>query len=313
MKYSYSGLSMFEECKRKWKYHYVDKVPVNETDKYYLVLGSTVHEALEHEDVSLVLNDGVAYHMYKTGVEFLKTIDVRAKELKLGIDSQGLPVAFDSPDVKFRGVIDILTKDGSIYDWKTGYKKPSPRQLYMYMLLAGAHGYNVNSVGYIMLRTNEIDIFPIDVEAFNASKAWLVKTIQAIEAETEFQQSVSNRCEYCPYVERCIETAYNPLQKYLLLKNALKNVEGKIKEAVLSTGEDFQFGDYVYGMEEKSSIRCVNKKALAEELKQEGLFEEYSEVVSGSYNRLLEEHPEYEKFFKSQIRHSYGLKETTIS
>ncbi|OIO41552.1 hypothetical protein AUJ62_02665 [Candidatus Pacearchaeota archaeon CG1_02_32_21] len=45
--YSHSRLSAFEQCKLKYKYHYVDRIKTKVEKTAELVLGSTVHEGLE--------------------------------------------------------------------------------------------------------------------------------------------------------------------------------------------------------------------------------------------------------------------------
>ncbi|RME30711.1 PD-(D/E)XK nuclease family protein, partial [Candidatus Woesearchaeota archaeon] len=45
--YSHSRISSFENCRLQFKFHYIDKVPVEQEDTVETFLGSLVHEALE--------------------------------------------------------------------------------------------------------------------------------------------------------------------------------------------------------------------------------------------------------------------------
>jgi len=276
-----------------------------------------VHEGLEHDDLKYVVNDVIAYHMFLVGKGYMDALeDIKGKEVKLAINAQGQPVDFFDESALFRGVIDVLGEN-YILDWKTGYKTPSPLQLGAYQLLAEAHGHYPHELKYCMLRQDYFETVYATPELFNEARDFIITTIQQIESDTEHIRNVAAHCDYCPYINECkLSLANTPEAKaleLLLCQAKVKQLREGLKEYIQETGNEIITNSGIYAYTEKVSRRCTKKHDLMSCLKDKNLLEEYSEVKSSEYDRLLEEHPEFEIYFKNSIRNTYGFKEFKIA
>lgn len=310
MAYSFSRLNTYTMCPKRFKYRYVDGLEDNAGEA--AALGSLVHEALEHDDVSQVIHDATAYQMYQTGKKIMDGLTIEAKEKRLAIDARGNPTDYNADNALFRGVIDVLGDD-YILDWKTGFKTPDPIQLGTYQMLAEAHGYIVLEVKYAMLRYDKFETLPASPELFNQSRQWIVDTINTIEADNSYERNIGKHCEYCPYVSECrqdLDGSPTAMVKELkLLESQVKQIKKDLKQYVQETGKEIVTDAGVYGDKSKVTRKCLNKKDLIQQLHQDGLLDAYAEVKSSQYDSLLSDHPEYQDYFKEQIRNSIGFKE----
>jgi CRISPR/Cas system-associated exonuclease Cas4 (RecB family) len=318
MTYSFSRLSTYKACPRRFKFQYIDEIPDPSGDAARF--GSLVHEALENDDVSMVMEDELAYLMFQRGRGILQSLgkEVIGKEKKLAIDNKGNPCDFFDERAIFRGVIDVLGND-FILDWKTGFKLPSPLQLGTYQLLAEAHGFYVSELKYAMLRFDKFETVYASPEIYNEALKFISETITNIEKDVDYNRNIDSHCDYCPYVAYCRDGLKDSIRmedkamELLLLQAQTKQVKELLKRYIEETGSDIQTDSGIYGRKEKVSLTCKNKKGLVKTLADEGILDKYSEVKSSDYDRLLSEHPEYEDMFKKSIRNSYGFKEFSIS
>lgn len=318
MVYSYSRIGTYEQCPKKFFNQYLSGQAIQQNASY-LNLGTKVHEALEKQDVNLVLDDMVAYFMYNKGKEILDTLNVIALEKKFAIDIRGKATKFDDENAVFRGVIDVI-HDRGILDWKTGFNEPTPRQLYTYVLLCEANGIHITNVEYAMLRTDKLVSFPIENKIFQETLDWLSNIIKTIEEDTVYEAKPNTWCKYCPYVERCLQENLNVpvpnpkqlLERYVFYKNSIDNVKSQLDEYVKETGNEIESGEYLYNMVETVTKRVKNKKKLVQWLKDNGLLEQYGTIDSKEYETLVTNFPELNEYFSNFIRQSIGLKEFKI-
>lgn len=315
MAYSFSRLSTYKSCPRQFKFHYIDGLA--DVSGEAAELGSLIHEALELDDASLVMHNQEAYHMFKLGRGYMEGLKgVIGKEVKLAIDVTGQPCGYDDEKALFRGIIDVLGEN-FILDWKTGFKMVSPLQLGAYQLLAEAHGYYPTELKYCMLRYDKFDTIYSSPELFNEARKFIIETVQAIESDKEYKRNIGSHCEWCSYVGKCQEglegTPELNLRRLILILAEEKQLKEKLKKYVNETGTDVVADDVIYGNSPNVSKKCKDKNKLLKELKAKDLLSDYAEVKSSEYKRLLEEHPEFEDFFKESIRNNYGFKEFKIA
>ena len=346
MAYSFSRLSTFEQCRRRFFYSYIKHLP-DKAGKS-AEFGSLIHDALERKDPSGVIMDQAAYAMYLNGLKILEGIGedkIKGKEVRLAIDTKGRAVDYYSDNAFFRGIIDVLGDD-FILDWKTGFKTPAPLQLGLYQILAEANGLYPNKLQYMMLKTDTFETIYASPELYNTSLEWLSDTVQKLEiskgnfkkrisecvvsltgeelaeleekaADEEFPRSLGSHCDYCPYVSSCrVNLGNRPedkLQRIELLEAELKQLKADVKEYVLEADKEIVLPDgRRYGNILKTSFICKNKKVLMALLRKDGVLTAGETLDSKHYNQFLEEHPEYTEHFKTQIRNSFGYKKIKI-
>lgn len=142
---SYSSLSSFESCPRK--YHEIKILKrVQDAPGDMALWGTRVHKAFED-----YLRDGVPLDTelaaYQPYVEALKGLPgTHHIEHSLAVDKTGQPCAWG--DAWWRGILDVLAVDGAratVIDHKLGKVKPSG-QLLLNALLVFAHFPDVQEV-----------------------------------------------------------------------------------------------------------------------------------------------------------------------
>ncbi len=122
---SYSGLSLWRECPRKWFHRY--KEGYYEPPGPAAVRGTEVHSDLE---LYFAAEEGQEVQMkhHKILTPWLRKLSEfyglgAEPEGEVAVDSNWKRVAWDSPDAYFRGIIDLRWRDENvvhILDWKTG-------------------------------------------------------------------------------------------------------------------------------------------------------------------------------------------------
>lgn len=125
--WSYSSLTLFDQCPRKY-YHLRVVKDIVEPESESMRYGNELHKAAE-----LHIKDGVAlppqFKFVQPYMEKVKAIPGnKLTEHKLGLRIDGgkiVPCGFFAKDVWFRGVIDLLSLDnmtnvGYVIDYKTG-------------------------------------------------------------------------------------------------------------------------------------------------------------------------------------------------
>lgn len=145
--WSYSHLSAFENCPRKYHHYYVLKdVPFEESPE--MTAGKDKHKELE------------------TRVDAGELIDPQYNahtEVKLGIDDAGRAVGFFGAGVWGRGVVDVLIAPQNssiavIFDWKTGKVREDSDELGIHAVLVHAVYPLLTKIygQYVWLRENRM-------------------------------------------------------------------------------------------------------------------------------------------------------------
>lgn len=159
--WSYSSLTSFETCPRRYKLVRIKKAVV-EPQTEATTHGNEVHKALE---VSVRDNTALAdkYARYANLVDAVKAAPgEKQAELKFGLTNALTPTGFFSPDVWVRGVFDLVIqreKSVTVIDWKTGKPKNDGDQLKLFAAASFAMFPQVQTVrtGYAWLAYNKLD------------------------------------------------------------------------------------------------------------------------------------------------------------
>ena len=168
--WSYSSLSAFETCPRRYKLTRITKV-VQEPQSEAMTHGNEVHKALELS----VKNSTPLPQKYKDYIPIVEAVratpGIKHTEIKFGLTEQLAPTGFFAKDVWVRGVLDLAVvrpKSVTVIDWKTGKPKADGDQMRLFAGAALAMFPSVETVrtGYAWLAYNKLDL-----EVFTRSDA----------------------------------------------------------------------------------------------------------------------------------------------
>ena len=206
---SYSSISTFTQCPHKFYRTRITKDLPDSPPHPSAVWGNAVHKAIED-----YLRDGVEmgsrfadYTQYARGLkDFARASDDAFVEHKLAVDAQFRPAEFDSPDVRYRGILDYLTVRGTdafLLDHKTGKMRPSD-QLALNAILIFAHFPGIERVHaaffWLAERTYTRYVYAREhCETMEETLfAPIVKTIEDCMRTEIWPKKQSGLCGYCP-------------------------------------------------------------------------------------------------------------------
>ena len=284
---SWSRIDTFLRCPRKFFYRYVMHLEDKPTDA--MKIGSAVHEALEiyvksgdelQAKASLLelpqRNYTTALQRFRMGVNMLEGLNPVAVELRFGFDEQWNTVDFEDSSCFFRGIIDLVTRDQygvQVWDYKTGWSKPDPRQVLTYALPLIKRDKNVTSAGFMLLASGGTYVYPIDSEEIDSVfklilDVWKGMQRRFEEAEEEripviekFQHDLS-ACSYCSFRQRCsvsnAQTIEEEVRNAVLLRENVNETMAAAREYVKETGEALRVTDESYLMPVET-LKCEVK------------------------------------------------------
>jgi CRISPR/Cas system-associated exonuclease Cas4 (RecB family) len=220
--YSFSKVSLYNNCNRKFKYKYIDRIKVK-TDTYHLEKGNYVHEVLEHlrtgGEVDVSKYNLTAEQIAEIDVlidtfvqsEFSKTFlypktDHVFTEIKFGIDTKLEVSDYDYRDknLLYLGAVDqvnFYSDSLHVIDWKTGKVRNYTEQLRHYAMWALTQFPNVEKVitSYVFIEHNQsIDVI-VTREELKKIHLELLSNIQTIETDEQFFRKETPLCDYCEY------------------------------------------------------------------------------------------------------------------
>ncbi|MEQ8840111.1 MAG: PD-(D/E)XK nuclease family protein [Acidimicrobiales bacterium] len=254
-----SGAGTFEQCPRRWRHRYVDRLP--DPPGEAALAGSFAHRVLEllmqrpgdqrtPEEAKLIAREewpeteatddyaAMGYDEEKGrhfrwkawqaieglwALEDPATVDVAATEQDIEADLAGVP---------FRGIVDRLEREGDglvITDYKSG-KAPSPRfrrpRLDQVLLYAAAVEADSGEMPvrarllYLGQRPVGIDVTRKELDVVTEKLATTWADINTACETDVFEPRTGPLCGWCPYLDRCPEGA----------KAVAKRAEGKAAE-----------------------------------------------------------------------------------
>jgi len=240
--YTASKLNLFKQCNRRFKYKYVDKLPIHFVPTLPLTKGKIVHLFLEHHSLpnkekfqKLITDRDITKSEFYTKElvqecfliyqNFTKT-DLGKRlllyknlgnELHIGLDKSTKETQYLSNDVMFRGIIDSVfvdTETNIIYciDWKTGkdksegkYKQPPDQLLYYASWYFEKFPVDTIVISYVFVEHENKELsYTLTRDNSNRYKKFLIKSIIAVEKENIFEKDETKvLCDYCEFQEYC--------------------------------------------------------------------------------------------------------------
>jgi len=196
MRHSASSLETWTNCPRLWKAKYVDKV-VPYVEHPAAKRGTEIHETLEN-----AVNSGVAPDTVWTPEGLIPALHRMGAdtESKVGLAAPGVPCDFRAPEVKLRGVMDVVAQSVSgtvILDWKTGKVRPKKIQADAYTAFAKALG-SPTPVHFRFVYVDQRRNVALDRDPQQAEDN-IFSLIEQVEADTEHLPQPGWLCRFCDY------------------------------------------------------------------------------------------------------------------
>lgn len=257
IKLSATRVKMYQQCPRQYRFRYVDEIPTVITGA--LAFGQVIHQVLHNlgqwsissgepfcEQVAWYefsrLWDDIVHKenpLFKSDEELLEYGQLAKLMLCGFVEAQRerpLPILLEYPfaielcdeesgrEYTLRGIIDRVdqTEDGLvIVDYKTGKRKPSPRQLREDLQLTiyafamrELFGVGVEEIIYYHLRDQTpLTVLRDDSELQLLQKQQLPQVAKGI-AEECFAPRPGYYCRFCDYRELCSEEGGVDLRRY---------------------------------------------------------------------------------------------------
>jgi putative RecB family exonuclease len=238
--YSYSKIATYEQCPRKFKYQYIDKIPVERKPQIHFDRGKLFHLLLEFngdlnkiketKDWKEIKEHGLlskeqiqeVFKIYKTFISEKPGKDivnkkVFMKEFPLGLNQDLELVPYNSDEVLLRGYIDAayLIDDRDdiciVVDWKSGKYKEPEKQSYAQLLWYSLGLFSKNPylekimLVFAYVEHNKINTKIVQRKDIDKYKKALFDKIQKIEIDTEFEKEETALCDWCDFREVCLE------------------------------------------------------------------------------------------------------------
>lgn len=194
--WSYSSISLFQQCPRKYYRLRVIKDVVEPPQKH-LLYGTEVHKAAE-EYVCAGVDLPAPYQQFKTHLDRLKELPGdKYCEYEMGLTKEFQPCKFSDPNVWFRGIADLLVINGDkarIVDYKTGRSSEyaDVKQLELLSMLVFKHFPQVTSVKGGLLFLVAEDLVGAEYEAVSQDKSWQRWLPEITRLEKAYETDVWN-------------------------------------------------------------------------------------------------------------------------
>lgn len=234
MRYSYTKLTSFDECRYAF-YRYYQKNEQGENNVFALY-GIIMHSILERyakgelqitelaetfeEEFNLAISQimmfgkDLTYSYYSKGMEFLENFNGF-----WGLKPLEAEYHFETPlgEDTFVGVIDLIALDENdniiIVDHKSSSKfskkelKDKVKQLYLYSkAIFDKYGKFPKELWFNHFKNQHQEKIPFDIDVYNETIKWALAKIQEIEACMEFNPNTSDKfhcCYLCDYRNNC--------------------------------------------------------------------------------------------------------------
>lgn len=210
--WSYSALTTYELCPKKYYHLYIAK-DVKDEETEAMADGKSIHEAFKKRVI-----DGVSFPLPMRNFEALGAKLAGAKgekhgEMKIAINRNFEPVTYFASDVWCRAIVDLLVVNGAsavIVDYKTGKRRDEWTQLKMSAGVLSRWMPEIESFSLTFIWTRDMQMTsPIVLEkkAFKGVWADLLPRVHNMEEArktTTFPAKPNYLCRYCP-VRACPE------------------------------------------------------------------------------------------------------------
>lgn len=216
--WSYSSISLFQQCPRKYYRLRVIK-DIVEPPQEHLLYGSAVHKAAE-EYVRDNTPIPEKFAFMKPHLDLLKSVPgEKFCEYEMGLTREFEPCAFKAPEVWMRGIADLLIiKDdkAKIVDYKTSKSSryADTKQLELLSLLVFKHFPQIKKVKAGLVFLVAEDVVGADYDGENQKAIWSKWLPELSRLEKSYEADVWNprpnfTCKnYCP-VKDCEHNGRN--------------------------------------------------------------------------------------------------------
>jgi hypothetical protein len=218
--WSYSSISLFQQCPRKYYRLRVAK-DIVEPVQEHLLYGSAVHKAAEE-----YIRDGTPipekYAFIQEHLDPLKALaGEKLCEHEMGLTKDMKPCGFRDKDVWFRGIADLLVINGDkarIVDYKTSKSSryADKKQLELLSLLTFKHFPQIKTIKAGLLFLVIKDLVPAEFTADQQTDAWGKWIPETNQLESAMITDVWNprpnfTCRgWCPVTD-CEHNSRNPI------------------------------------------------------------------------------------------------------
>lgn len=236
MQFSYSRVSTYQQCPRRFKYQYIDEIKLidDPTPDNALVVGNALHLGLEtnvdnmlkhyYEHYNIIddrhVNEAIKLEMLaKKGHELLNDINILHQEYEINVP-------------EFKGIVDLITQnpDGTIDVFDFKYSNNVDRylesgQLHIYKYFLEQQGFKVNKLGFIFLpktmirqkktenlyqfrkrlieTVNELSIRVVEVKYQEEKVHEFLNSCKEIDQAKDYPKNETKLCDWCDYQNYC--------------------------------------------------------------------------------------------------------------
>jgi len=235
--FSFSRLTLIEQCLYAYFLKYVERVKVDE-DKEYLILGKAVHKAIESklnglDDKESLLAGWKEVDFSPINLKEYETLFGRSKVLRgeaLGEFAETeihfkIPLSDKQNTPYLQGFIDYLRKVFGTYDfsdWKTNRIMYEPDQTFQLALYAVALNYLygvqhvTGTLVFLRFFRNNRKKITLTLEDMNRAKEWALRlaedTLQRLSdlkdgsktLKEAFPPIMNSKCSFCPFAHICV-------------------------------------------------------------------------------------------------------------
>lgn len=205
LRWSLSKLNTFEQCGKKYKFRYIDRVPEPPQPPGAAARGSAIHKAIEDYLKGEINELPSELSFYAGFLTQLKGAQLYP-EHRMALNNDWEPVAPNDPTVWWTGILDLLIRPTEqlavIYDWKTGKIWPDhEEQKEIYSIAVAATFPMVREVQfthvYVDLGKNRRKTYHPD-QLRSMRNKWEGRVFAA-EHAAEYIPNPSFKCRFCPF------------------------------------------------------------------------------------------------------------------
>lgn len=207
--WSFSVLSMFEQCAKKY-YHIKIKKDAKDANSSFSSEGKEVHDAMFKRVIKGV-ELPLPIRMYeKWAAAFEARKGEKHGEMKLCLNTSFEPVGWFADDAWVRAVVDLLIVDGdtvTIVDWKTGKIRIDWTQLQLTAAIVSRLMPEIKKFNMVFVWLAQSKLSSEVILKEDIRDVWLellprVKEIETAKLTTSFPAAESGLCRWCP-VSQC--------------------------------------------------------------------------------------------------------------
>lgn len=232
--WSFSRLSLFEECPRAYYFTYCVEPRLEELPNAYSEYGTLGHALLDEYAMGFLLAEelgdeydkryldyvrskfppfpkGYAEKAYSSGLEYFKNFTGYGEQYEIISSEQKFTTEIAGH--KFTGIVDLILKDKAtggfiVVDHKSkslsrmkADKKKYMRQLYLYCTyIQEKYGVFPTELRFNLFKEGGAIVSePFDETTYHATVQWMVDLIQEIEGTTEYPEKDKNDM-FCQYI-----------------------------------------------------------------------------------------------------------------